>query len=95
MNLMCPNCKKSGNRVIIQLHWTKKHHSFICGHCKLEFDLIVNERLPINSQLNEFFRNWLEIECYEEIKEIKNRVNSMSYEEKVKRLEELENKNKK
>ena len=93
--IQCPFCKKSDNRVLLQLHWSKKYHTFICGHCKWEFDLKILKDFPINPQLKWAFMGVLQDECGDKMNEIMERVKNMTIEERLARLKELEDKEKK
>ena len=88
--MKCPHCKKE-NRIIFRQHWSKRYHEFICGDCKLEFDLVF---FKINAQkeVNLMYNKLIEFEYYDEIQQIKQRVDNMDEDQLRARLEELKKK---
>ena len=93
--IQCPKCKEKNQRVIVQLHHEKKYHNFICGNCRTEFQFKRDKILPLNYQLAQNYESLVRFDILEEIVKIEQKVDKMSYEEKIRRLEELNKKNKK
>ncbi|NVM34051.1 MAG: hypothetical protein HWN81_00550 [Candidatus Lokiarchaeota archaeon] len=90
MNHKCPLCKKEGDRVILRQHWSKKYYEFICGHCKIEFSFIYNEKLDVNVQLKNNFNKWLIKVTGESMEQsVKRIMETMTEEEMLDRLDEL------
>ena len=88
--MICPNCGKDDKRVLLQDQTSyKKCHHFICGHCKLEFDLQYTKTMPINLQLATACKAIVVFEFEDDIEE---KVSKMSHDEMLARLKELDKK---
>jgi len=92
--VICPACGNGGNKVLYRLHWSKGHHEFICGHCRVEFPLIHNIAVPLNNQLKLAWKEYFQFDHEDAIQTIKNKVDNMTDEEKEERLKELNAKKK-
>ena len=91
VNVICPHCEggKDDDRVIVQQHWSKTYYTFICGHCKLEMDFIRDPHMNLQVQLMIVMGNYAMFAALEQLKEVEDRVGSMSEDELLQRLEEL------
>ena len=94
--LRCPSCKRENGKVLIQdqISYRKCHH-FVCGNCRTEFDFHKHNQLPENTQLELNYRAISKYQLLEGIEAMNKRVDTMTYEQKVARLKELDKKDKK
>jgi len=78
--MKCPYCNEK-NRIYFREHWTKKYMDFACGKCKLQLEI---PKSPLDYQIlvNEIFD-------FVHIDPIRTKVDNMTEEEKLQRLEEL------
>jgi len=89
--MKCPCCKKDNERILFRQHWSKRYHEFICGNCKTEFELIFF-KINIQKEVNLMYNKLIEFEYYDEIQQIKQKVNNMNEDQLKERLEELKKK---
>jgi hypothetical protein len=85
-NIICPCCKED-TRIYFKLNWNKKFYDFACGKCRLELEIPKNFVGKLNDVIGNIF-------AFDILNEIKEKVDKMTYEEKIVRLKELESKKK-
>jgi hypothetical protein len=82
MKVSCPCCKED-NRIYYKLHWDNKSYDFTCGKCRYETNipsyLVTDHQIALNNAFK-----------FDILDDIKEKVDSMTFAEKLARLRELE-----
>lgn len=85
--MKCPNCESI--KTVLQLHWTKSFHTFICGNCKVEFDFIAGDGRELESMIRYVYSRYLDYSIMDiagdmdskQIHEFLDKLNNMDEEE--------------
>lgn len=89
-DIKCPLCSKGNKRVLFRPHWSKKYHELICGHCKIEFSLIIKDHISVDVQLKEALDRYLIKVTGETMEQaVQRTMETMTEKEMLERLSEL------